>query len=111
MTTKQGFPGVPKMLPDEMEHRRQLAQMLNDRVNRGKFNCTISLTLTANAVSTNLIDERIGNGSFLDFMPLTANAATAKTGIYVSNQLNGSCTINHASSANVDQTFKAVILG
>lgn len=106
-----GFPGVPKLLPDEKEHRRQIAQMLNDRVNKGKFNCTVSLTLTPSATSTTLIDERIGANSFLDFMPQTANAALAKSSIYVTNQAKGQCTVNHASSANVDQNFNVVILG
>lgn len=107
----QGFPGVPRLLPDETEHRSQLAQMLNDRVNRGKFNCTATLTLTANATSTTLVDERIGYSSYIDFMPQTANAATAKAGIYCDTFIKGQCTVHHASSANVDQTFTVVILG
>ena len=109
--TTSGFPGVPKLLPDEKEHRRQLASMLNDRVNKGKFNCTISLTLTANATSTTLTDERIGYASYIDLMPLTANAATAKPNVYFSAMNNGSCTVNHASSAHTDQDFTVVILG
>lgn len=106
-----GFPGIPEMMPDEKEHRRQIAQIVNDRINRGKFNCTQTVTLTANATSTTLIDERIGYGTFIDFMPQTANAATAKTNIYCDTFKKGSCVIHHASSANTDQTFTAVILG
>lgn len=107
-----GFPGVPKLLPDEKEHRRQLAQVINDQLNRGKFNCTTSVTLAVSpATTTTLVDERIGYGSYVDFMPTTANAATAKAGIYVTNRIKGSLTINHAASVNADQTFTVVILG
>lgn len=110
MTTS--FPGIPKLLPDEKEHRRQIAQMLNDRVNRGKFNCTISVTLAVSpATTTTLTDERIGYTSYVDFMPTTASAATAKQSIYVTNLIKGSLTINHAANAATDQTFVAVILG
>lgn len=106
-----GFPGVAKMLADEKEHRRQIAQVVNDQLNRGKFNCTISVTLNASATTTTLTDERIGYGSYVDFMPTTANAATAKASIYVTNRIKGSLTINHASNAAVDQIFTVVILG
>ena len=107
-----GFPGVPRLLPDEKEHRRQIAQMINDQLNHGKFNCTITVTLAVSpAVTTTLTDERIGYGSYVDFMPTTANAATAKTSIYVTNRIKGSLTINHASNVAVDQTFTVVILG
>lgn len=109
MTT--GFPGIPPLMTNEREHRRQIAGMLNERLNRGKFNCTIALTLTPSATSTTLLDERIGYGSYIDFMPQTANAATAKQSIYVAGLQKGQCTVHHASSANVDQTFTVVILG
>ena len=107
----QGFPGVPKSLPDEKNHRMQMAEMLNDRVNKGKINCTSTVTLTASSTTTSLIDDRIGAYSYVDFMPTTANAATAKAAIYISNRNKGSLTINHASNAAVDQTFTIVILG
>lgn len=106
-----GFPGIPKLLPDEKEHRRQIAQMLNERINRGKFNCSVDLTLTANTTTTTLTDERIGYGSFIELMAQTAHAATAKNDIFITNRIKGSCTVNHASSANTDQTFTVLILG
>lgn len=111
MPITNGYPGIPKNLPDEADHRRKIAEMLNDRINRGKFNCTTSITLTPSVTTTTLIDERLGAGSFVWFMPVTAHASTALANIYVTNQGKGSCTINHASSANVDQTFTVLILG
>ena len=108
-----GFPGVPKLLPDEKEHRRQIAQMLNDRVNRGKFNCTTTITLTASASSTTLTDERIGYGSFIGLMPQTSHAATALSNIYIdpTETIKGQCTIHHNSNSQTDRTFTVLIVG
>lgn len=96
-------------------------QILGDKVNRllrGEINCTQnSVTLRASQTTTTLKDPRIQANSFIDAMPLTANAATAKSSIWYSNFVAanattpGSCTINHASSANVDQTFNFLIVG
>ena len=106
----KGYTGVPYNLPNEKDHRQKMATMLNDQVNKGKINCTAALTLTPNVTTTTLIDERIGAYSYIDFMPLTAHAATAKASIFVTNQMSGQATVNHASSANTDQNFMVVIL-
>lgn len=77
----------------------------------GKANCTLDVTLTASATTTTLTDFRIHPGCVLDFMATTANAATAKAAIWVSAIGKGVATINHASSANTDQTFRVSIVG
>lgn len=110
MTTSLGFPGVSQLLPNEKEHRSELAAAIN-RINRGKLNCTIDITLNVSTTSTILVDARIGKTSYVDFMPQTASAATAKQSIYITNRGNGSLTVNHASNAATDQTFTCVILG
>lgn len=76
-----------------------------------KANCTVDLTLTASATTTTMTDFRIHPGCVLGFMPTTANAATAKASIWVSNVGKGTATINHASSANTDQDFRVSIVG
>lgn len=97
-------------------------QILADRINRvsrGEINCThLGVTLRASQTTTTLNDSRIQTNSYIDLMPLTANAAAAKVaGIWFSNFVAsnslapGSCTINHASSSNIDQTFTAIIIG
>ena len=96
-------------ITDEKENRRQLCAVLS-RINRGKVNCTKAVTLSPSLTATTLTDERIGYGSFIDFMPTTASAATAKASIYITNQVNGSCTINHAANTAIDQTFVVAIL-
>lgn len=95
--------------------------ILADKINRllrGEINCTQnSVTLRASQTTTTLKDSRIQTNSFIDLMPLTANAATAKANVWFSNFMAanattpGSCTINHASSANSDQTFNVLIIG
>ena len=77
----------------------------------GKLNVTGTITLTAGATSTTLTDSRIGSTSYIDFMPTTANAATAKANLYVSARTKGAATLTHALSANTDQTFVYVVIG
>ncbi len=107
-----GFPGVPNFMPDGDEHRRQIAQAVNG-LRQGKMNVTIAITLNAGATTTTLTDGRIGVTScIVPSMPTTQNGATAlNAGIWITNIVTGSCTINHASSANTDQNIRFLIVG
>lgn len=106
------FPVVANLLMNEKEHRRQIADTVN-RHNQGKFNATADITLNANATTTTLTDARIGfNSSVSPGHATTANGAAAvAAGIWISNLTKGSCTINHANSANTDQTIRFTIIG
>jgi hypothetical protein len=106
----RGYDGVPEWDLVESEHRSKLARAIN-RINGGKFNATGSITLQQGQTTTTLTDSRIFATSFIDFMPTTANAATAKANIFVTNPIKGAATINHASSANADQTFTYLVIG
>lgn len=109
--TIKGYQAVPVMLANEKEHRRQIAQAVNNQLG-GKLNATASITLTASATSTTIIDSRIGANTFIGFTPRTLNASTAWTsGLYVSIKQNGQATITHASSPNTDQTFDLLLIG
>lgn len=90
----------------------KLWDLLN-QILRGKINVVMNATLTlrASQTTTTLTDERIGPKSILSFMALTASAATAAQSLYVTGQLKGSCTINHASNAATDQNFTVAIFG
>jgi len=108
------FPTAPQFEPDAEKHRRSLARSLN-LVMRGKSNNVIEATLTANAASTTITDERIGVSTAIIPVPLTANAA-AELGngtMYVSNtgRVNGSASITHANNAQTDRTFKLILVG
>ena len=106
----KGYDGVPEQFADEKEHRRHLARAVN-RINGGKFDCTVDATLRASQTSTTLSDPRIGATSHLMAMPLSASAQAAQGSIWYSNPMKGQITVNHASSAEVDQNFRFAILG
>ena len=109
--TQKGYQGVPAMLSNEQEHRRQIAQAVNQQLT-GKLNAVTQVTLTPSATSTTLIDKRIGANTFIGFSPRTANAVTAWiSGLFVATKVNGQATLTHASSANIDQTFDVLLIG
>lgn len=108
--TNRGYQGVPLMLPNEQEHRRQIAQAVNQQL-QGKLNAVVQITLTPNQTTTTITDARLGANTYIGFCPLTANAATAITGLYVSQQVNGSATLTHSNSAAVDRTFNLLLIG
>ncbi|WP_217589735.1 hypothetical protein [Burkholderia sp. GbtcB21] len=97
-------------MSDEAEHRRRLARLGNSLL-QGKTNNVIQVTLAAGATTTTVTDKRIGAYTGLFFSPLTANAAGALSGLYVSAQVNGSATLTHANTASVDRTFNVLIVG
>lgn len=93
---------------------RQAAAVVN-RVLTGKLNALGEVTLTANAATTVITDARLTTGSYIDFDPVTANAAAEKAAgtIYVltANRRNGSCTVTHANNAQADRAFKFLVIG
>ncbi len=77
VSVTRGFPPVPEYLPDEKEHRRQIARRINT-INQGKFNCTVDVTLNPNTGATVISDNRIGYRSAVTpLMALTLSAAAA----------------------------------
>ncbi len=107
----RGYDGVPEWEAVESEHRRKLARAIN-RINEGKINCTLDVTLRPGQATTTIVDPRVAATSFLCWMPQTASASVAeRAGIYVSNRAKGSAVLNHAANAATDQTLTIVILG
>ena len=106
----RGYDGVPETMTDEKEHRRRLARLGNNLL-QGKTNNVIQVTLAANVTTTTVTDKRIGAYTGLFFSPLTADAASALSGLYVSAQQNGSATLTHANTASVDRTFNVLLVG
>jgi len=93
--------------------RRMLEALQNAR--RGKLECVVDLTLTADATTTVFTDPRLSPQSAVFFDPMTATAATAiyGGGMYVleADRGKGAWTVTHASTADADKTFRAIILG
>lgn len=92
------------------------ALRLVDVVNRslqGKLNATVDVTLAAGAASTTITDARISIVSYLQFTPLTADAAAeqASGNMYVSAQQSGQATITHTNNAQTDRSFRVLIIG
>lgn len=108
--TQRGYQGVPEFEPNGAEHRKKIARLSNLLL-QGKLNSVIQVTLTANAATTTVTDKRIGANTWIGFSPLTANAAAAQSGLYVSSQTNGSATLTHANNAQSDRTFNVLLIG
>jgi hypothetical protein len=96
-------------------HTQQIAESLLNAM-AGKINAVFaSFTLTANVASTTLSDARLTTASWIDFDPLTANAAAEKAAgtLYVTsaNRSKGSFVVTHANNAQTDRTFRVLIIG
>jgi hypothetical protein len=105
------YPIPPRNLPDDLPSwLRQVANAVISLFD-GKSNNTGLVTLRASQTTTTLDDQRITAQSFIEFMPLTANARAAKANLYVSAQGKQTATLTHASNAAVDQDFRYVVVG
>ncbi len=104
-----GFPGVHRGSSIE-----QIANVVN-RINQGKINVILRVTLTPNASQTTITDARISPQTAFFFDPLTQSAATlAASGslhIHEANRNDGSAIIDHNSAAATDRTFNIVMIG
>lgn len=107
---QKGYQGVQEVIADEKEHRRQIARLANSLL-QGKTNNVIQVTLNPSATTTVITDKRIGANTGIFLSPLSANAAGAIAGLYVSSQTNGSATLTHANTATTDRTFNALLVG
>lgn len=95
---------------DRNELLLNLALTLN-QVIRGRANNTGTFTLTANQTTTVVTDNLFGPDSVILWTPLTANAAAALGGLYLSTRGVGSFTLTHANSAQTDRDFAYVRVG
>jgi hypothetical protein len=79
----------------------------------GRSNAIGTVTLTANAATTVVLDLNCSKESCIDFMPMTANAAAERGNgtMYVATVVNKSFTITHANNAQNDRTFRYAIKG
>lgn len=100
-----------RALPQDNATPREIALVTN-RILDGKINSVGEVTLAANESSTTVSDERAGDESVIQFMPMTANAAAeiGAGGFFVSATAKKSFTITHANNAQTDRTFRYVIL-
>lgn len=107
-------PPVPETGSDWREWLLKCSRAINE-MRKGRTNNAGIFTLTANAATSTLTDDRIAADSTVQFFPTTANAA-AEIGngtMYVSEtgRLHGSLVITNANNAQVDRTFRFSIQG
>lgn len=114
MTVK--FLGAPEY---ETNHTNVLRRLINvvQGVMQGKTNNTDTVTLTANTGTTvvSVAEGRLGQSTFIAFMPTTATAATefgAGTMYVSARSISGNTfTITHTNGASVDRIFYYVLIG
>lgn len=82
---------------------------------KGKLECVVEVTLTANAASTTVSDIRLSSYSAILFDPLTANAAAelAAGTLYATtaNRGDSTVTLTHANAATTDRSYRMVVIG
>lgn len=107
-------PGVFSSLADVARYTRQLWDSLY-KVRRGKLECVVEFTLTANVATTVLTDERLSPQTVVLLDPKTANAAAelAAGTVYclTANRDAGTWTFTHANNAQTDRLFQACLIG
>jgi hypothetical protein len=105
-------PFPPFGLPGNSLFERETIRRINELL-QGRANVTLEVTLAAGAATTTVRDARISEQAFVEFMPLTANAATEKGAgtLYVSAQTAGEMTVTHVNNGQTDRTFRLAILG
>lgn len=96
--------------PDERVHRLVIAESVNGLID-GKSDNAGTFTLTANATTTTVTDNKFESQMVPLWSPTTANAAGAMTNLYVSARAKGSFTLTHSNTATTDRTFLYVRVG
>lgn len=110
----ESFPRTPLDYPFLEEWVRTISYVV-DKIMDGKLNNTGTVTLSAGSATTavTLAEGRIGESTQVIFTPLTANAASELTAIYISTRdvTNNTFTITHNNSATVDRVFRFHLIG
>jgi hypothetical protein len=91
-------------------HLWNLTDAINSLID-GRSNATGTVTLTANATTTVVEDNKFQSDMIPVLSPMTANAAAALGTTYVSARTKGSFTLTHANAATTDRSFGYVRFG
>lgn len=101
----------PQYSYDDAQWKRQASTWMQE-VHQGHLANTGIVTLAANAASTVVSDDRVGEYSFIGLMARTANAAAelASGNVYVTAGKK-TFTVAHTNNAQTDRTFTYNISG
>ena len=94
--------------------REAMRRWYNSMIDAWAREKTFLGTFTPSASSTTFTDARITPGSILIPQPITANAAAAMNTWWIDETIprtRGVATVNHASNAQTDRTFRWKISG
>jgi len=86
------------------------AESINGLID-GRADVVGDFTLTAGATSTVVSDNKFESGMVPVWVPKSATAATAMTALFLSARAQGSFTVTHNNTADVDRTFAYVRFG
>ena len=92
----------------DQDHRRELAQGGNDRL-QGRSNNRLVKTLATGATATVIENARITSETVVTLTPRSQSAANS-TGIFYTTE-DGKITIHHDSSLAADRTFGIAFIG
>lgn len=106
------YPTPSQDLPDEHQHRRQIARALA-LAQHGKTNNVIDVTLANNDTKTTISDARIGATTFPIPLPVHADSwGMAKMPFVTdSGRVNGSFIASHSAVASANLNFKFILIG
>jgi len=100
-----------RSLPAFGGDQRAVAEVVRG-VMDGKTNNTGEITLAVgSAVTTALVDRRVGVDSVIVFVPASAAANADATRIYASAQGQGTATVNHAANVTANKTYRYAVIG
>lgn len=116
MSLRTGHTALPTQCPRGAQLAdgwwRRLADIVNDMLHGG-LNNVLDITLTANAATTTITDNRIGGTTRPTLMPMSANAA-AEVGagtLWVATPGKFTVVIHHANNAQTDRNFSMMLGG
>ena len=113
MTLRTGHQALPTSIPRGAQLDawwRRLADSSNEMLHGG-LNNVLDVTLTANAASTTVTDNRIGSSSRISLTAMSANAAAALATTYYAVPTKHTLVLTHATNAQTDRSFSIQISG
>lgn len=100
--------------PPQDPEARRLYEVVQG-LRRGKLECVVEFTLTANAATSTLNFKGLSPQSVVIFDPKTANAAAELYGgtmyVLTANRGNDAWTVTHANNAQTDREFQVAVIG
>lgn len=102
----------PRSLPTTGNvDQRFIAEAINNIMAK-RIDAVGEVTLTDNAASTAVTDNRVTKNSVIALSPMTANAAGALATTYIpeADYGTGTFTIRHANNAQTDRSFRYIVL-